>query len=37
MANVLFTAFFMFLLPIDPGYREKFTKLIHFGRAHSHA
>ena len=31
MANVLFSAFFMFLLPIDPGYREKFSKLIHFG------
>ena len=31
MANVLFSAFFMFLLPIAPGYREKFSKLIHFG------
>ncbi len=31
LANVLFSAFFMFLLPIDPGYREKFSKLIHFG------
>ena len=31
-SNVLFTAIFMFLLPIEPGYREKFTKLLHFGR-----
>ena len=31
LPNVLFSAFFMFLLPIDPGYREKITKLIHFG------
>ena len=30
-ANVLFAAVLMFILPIDPGYREKFAGLLRFG------